>query len=177
MFRLSIYCLAMRDLADGFYRKGNLRPNSDSRTLEKGEYVQHGWNHKGLKGDQKGKKEKGLAASLWLMQTGTTKISSLQTRSAPAESSADEEITGAFNTEGLGSAAGPLSTGEGTWTCPRCGLIFESREQCFLHMRATHLRPDPSPAKPVRLLPQLPTDQDRPELQSHSWIWRDKHYC
>ena len=53
-----IYCPAMRDLADGFYRKGNLRPNSDSASLEKGEYVQNGKNHKGLKGDQKGKKEK-----------------------------------------------------------------------------------------------------------------------
>ena len=32
--------------------------------------------------------------------------------------SEEEEITGGFNTEGLGSASGPLKTGEGTWTCP-----------------------------------------------------------
>ena len=55
----------------------------------------------------------------------------------------DEEITGAFTAEGLGSRGGPMATGEGTWTCPACGLIFESRQQCFLHMRAMHLQPEP----------------------------------
>ena len=56
-----------------------------------------------------------------------------------AESSADEDLTG----EGLGSHGGPLPTNEGTWTCSACGLIFESRQQCVLHMRAVHVRPDP----------------------------------
>ena len=62
---------------------------------------------------------------------------------APPESSAEEEITGAFTAEGLGSHGGPMATGEGTWTCSSCGLIFESRTQCLLRMRATHLAPEP----------------------------------
>ncbi|CAE7474520.1 unnamed protein product, partial [Symbiodinium pilosum] len=55
----------------------------------------------------------------------------------------EEEITGAFTAEGLGSHGGPMATGEGTWTCSSCGLIFESRTQCLLRMRATHLAPEP----------------------------------
>ena len=36
-----------------------------------------------------------------------------------------------------------MATGEGTWTRPSCGLIFESRTQCLLHLRASHVAPEP----------------------------------
>ena len=37
-----------------------------------------------------------------------------------------------------------MPTGERAWTCSACGLIFESRQQCLLHTRAAHVRPDPA---------------------------------
>ena len=49
-----------------------------------------------------------------------------------------------------------MSTGEGTWTCSACGLIFESRQQCLLHMRAAHVLPEPKAVvfKPAPAEPQ-----------------------
>ena len=69
-----------------------------------------------------------------------------------------------------------MLTGEGTWTCSACGLIFESRQQCLLHMRATHVLPEPKVVfkpPPADLAdPETPSRDRAGALYQSDGAWR-----